>query len=325
MDSGQPLVTVLTPVFNGERYLETCVESVLAQTYDNWEYIIADNHSTDGTSRIARRYEAMDARIRFHEGSEHLPVMKNWNRGLRQIGPDSKYCKIIHADDILMPECLSKMVSVAERHPSVGIVGAYRIDEDRVNLDHLPYPTDFVTGGEICRRRLTGGPDMFGSPSSILIRSDLIRRREKFYNEQNIHADTEVCFELLNDSDFGFVQQTLTYTRRHNESMTSFINTIHTKQVQQLVRLLKYGKSFLSDEEFRLHLARLEKSYYRFLGREAISGVVRKDRREKRKDFWAFHTHALSSVGYRISKPRLTFNMMLAVYRKALAVLDPVR
>jgi len=320
MDSEQPLVTILTPVFNGERYLESCIKSVLSQTYENWEYVISDNCSTDKTLQIARRYAAMDTRVQVHENLEHLPIIANWNRALRKIGSQSKYCKIIHSDDILMPECIAKMVDVAEKYPSVGIVGAYRIDEDRVTLDELPFPTDFVSGKDICRQNLTGGTDMFGSPSSILLRSDLIHHRERFYNEDNIHADTEVCFELLQDSNFGFVQQVLTYTRRHNESVNSFFHRIQTRRVHRLVRLLKYGRDVLSEEEFRIHLSRMEQTYYAFLGRAVISSFTRG---VKWKEFWAFHRDALSTVGYTISKPRVAAYIALAFYRKTLKMLDP--
>ena len=56
--SEQPLVNVVTPVYNGAEFIRECIESVLAQTYSNWEYIIVDNCSTDGTPDIAREYQA---------------------------------------------------------------------------------------------------------------------------------------------------------------------------------------------------------------------------------------------------------------------------
>ena len=63
-DPDVPLVSVLTPVYNCEKYLRTCIESVLAQTYTNWEYVIVNNCSTDGTLAIAQEYAAADSRIR---------------------------------------------------------------------------------------------------------------------------------------------------------------------------------------------------------------------------------------------------------------------
>ena len=72
----QPLVTVLTPVFNGEKFLAECIESVLAQTYQNWEYVIVNNCSTDKTLEIAARYVKNHRRIRIHNNSEHLPIIR---------------------------------------------------------------------------------------------------------------------------------------------------------------------------------------------------------------------------------------------------------
>ena len=65
-----PLVSVVTPVYNGERFLRECIESVLAQTYQHWDYTIVDNSSTDQTSEIAREYAARDSRIRVLRNAE---------------------------------------------------------------------------------------------------------------------------------------------------------------------------------------------------------------------------------------------------------------
>lgn len=250
-----PLVSVVTPVYNAEKYLAECVESVLAQTYENWEYVIVNNCSTDRSLAIAQHYAQQDPRIRVHNNDQFLNQMQNWNHALRQISPESKYCKVLHADDWLFPECVARMVEVAEANPSVGIVGAYRLDEDRVNLDGLPYPSTVVSGREICRLSLLRGDlHIFGSPTSLLIRSDLIRSHEAFYNESSIHADTEACYEVLRNADFGFVHQVLTYTRRHNESMTSFTRKFNTRIVGKLIVMKKYGSVYLSREEYEKRL-----------------------------------------------------------------------
>ena len=67
--SEHPFVWVVTPVHNGERYLAECIESVLGQTYDNWEYLVVDNCSTDGTSEIVRAYCERDERVRLERSS----------------------------------------------------------------------------------------------------------------------------------------------------------------------------------------------------------------------------------------------------------------
>src|SRR5688500_12157737 len=97
----QPFVSVVTPVYNGEKYLAECVESVLAQTYHNWEYCIVNNCSTDRTLDIAEAYAQKDKRVRVHNNSEFVGCDQNANIAFRQISPDSRYSKVVHADDWL--------------------------------------------------------------------------------------------------------------------------------------------------------------------------------------------------------------------------------
>src|SRR5215475_12429885 len=159
----QPLVSVVTPTYNGADYLAQCIESVLSQTYQNWEYVIVDNCSTDGTREIARRYAVKDPRIRVHENEEFLSAMANHNMALRQISPSSKYCKVVFGDDWIFPECLERMVAVAEAHATAGIVGAYVLEGTDVTCTGLPYPSDLVSGREICREHLLRDLFVFGS------------------------------------------------------------------------------------------------------------------------------------------------------------------
>lgn len=148
----QPLVAVLTPVYNGEKYLAECIESVLTQTYSRWEYIIVNNCSTDGTLEIAQRYASQDNRIRVHNNDEFLTVIQNHNHAFRLMSAESRYCKVLQADDWLFRDCLEKMVEVAEQNPTVGLVGSYRLDDKRVNCDGLPYPSTVVPGRESAGR-----------------------------------------------------------------------------------------------------------------------------------------------------------------------------
>lgn len=296
----QPLVSVVTPVYNGEKYLAECIESILAQSYQNWEYVIVNNCSTDRSLEIAQHYAQQDDRLRIHNNDRFLNQMQNWNHALRQISPASKYCKVVHADDWLFPECLSQMVAVAEANPTVGIVGAYRLDENYVNLDGLPYPSTFLSGREICRATLLHNLYVFGSPTSLLLRSDLVRSRPAFYNESNIHADQEVCFELLQNADFGFVHQVLTYTRRHNESTTTFTQRFETFRLGHLTVLKKYGPVFLSREEFEERLNQKMDRYYRFLAQKVFE--------LKDREFWDFHKHELENLGHPLSQVRLFKN-----------------
>lgn len=262
-----PAVSIVTPVYNGERFLGESIESVLAQTYSDWEYVILDNASTDGTADIVSYYAQKDRRIRYVKNERLLPILENWNAALGLIHAQSKYCKVIHADDILLPECLERMVAVAELHPSVVIVGGYRIDGDTVNMTSIPYPVDYVAGRELGRRRLLGQwRDLFGSPSSIMYRADVIRRKPEFYNLDNLHADTEVCFELLSSGDYGFVHQVVTVTRRHSDSETVEARRRGTHSAARLLIVERYGKAFLTQEECQFARELQLSFHYKFLG-----------------------------------------------------------
>ena len=85
-----------------------------------------------------------------------LDQLASSNRSLRAISPDSKYTKVLHADDWLFPECLERMVGVAERDPNVGIVGSYRLEETRVTLDGIPPSVSIIPGRELGRSTLIG-------------------------------------------------------------------------------------------------------------------------------------------------------------------------
>ncbi|MFZ5997667.1 MAG: glycosyltransferase family 2 protein [Nitrospirota bacterium] len=307
--SGEPLVSVITPVHNGEKHLEECIESVLRQTYDRWEYILVNNCSTDRTPEIIRRYARQEPRIRVVNTPCLLEIMKNWNHALRQISPESAYVKIVHADDWLFPECLSKMVAVAEAHPSVGIVGSYRIDDTKVNCDGLPYPSTVVPGREVCRDTLREKLYIFGSPTTLLIRSAIVRRCDTFYNESNFHADTEICFDILREHDFGYVHQVLSYTRRDKEAMTSFARRHNTFLPSSLYLLKKYGAVYLSPEEYRIRLNAKVNAYYRFLAK----GIL--ERRDRQ--FWNYHKKALAMMGYRLNSYRMARGMILELMHAA--------
>lgn len=306
----QPLVSVVTPVYNGEAYLAECIESVISQTYDNWVYVIVNNCSTDKSLEIAEHYRKKDSRIRIHNNTTFMNLMQNLNHAMRQISPESKYSKVVHADDWLFPECIARMVEVAEAHPSVGIVGSYRLDENKVNLDGLPYPSTIVSGIEVCRSFFLDRLFLFGSPTSLLIRSKFIRNRETFYNESNIHADLEACFDILQSADFGFVHQVLTFTRRHNESETTTTRFFKTYRIGDLIALKKFGHIYFNNEEYKRVFDSYLKWHYRILSRNVF--------KMKDKKFRAYHREELRKLGHPLSFVRLYTSAFIFLYNRLL-------
>jgi len=97
MQQPPPLISVLTPVYNGERYLAECIESVQAQTLTEWEFIIVDNCSEDSSADLAERYAATDKRIRVVRCTEFVNVHRNFSRSIRLTHPRSKYYKFLSA------------------------------------------------------------------------------------------------------------------------------------------------------------------------------------------------------------------------------------
>jgi glycosyltransferase involved in cell wall biosynthesis len=309
----QPLVSIVTPVYNGAKYIADCLESILRQTYQNWECTVVNNCSTDESGAIARQFAVRDSRIRVRDNDQFLRAVANYNVAIRQISPGSKYCKVVFADDWIFPECLERMVAVAEAHPSVGIVGAYGLEGSRVNWTGLPYPSTMVSGSEICRRLFLDRLYVFGSATSLLYRADLARARDPFYNEANIHSDIEICLVLLKTCDFGFVHQVLSYTREEEPGcLRSISEELHTYAAGALHDLVTYGPEFLTPLEYKTCLDRMVSEYYGIL-----SGAVL---RVRNKQFWSFHRRKLTEAGVGFSVARLVWVMF---GKLCVAVLNP--
>ena len=217
--ANRPLVSVVTPFFNTAPYLAECIESVLAQSYSQFEYILLDNCSTDGSSEIAATYANRDPRIRLIRCSEFLPQLPNYNRALAAISDASTYCKIVQADDWIFPECLQLMVRAFEQSESIGLVSSYWLDGNELGGSGLPPQTAMIPGRECARWYLRTGIGIFGTQTQVMYRSSLVRHQEAFYNVSFPFADLQKCMEILKHWDFGFVHQVLSFSRRDNESI----------------------------------------------------------------------------------------------------------
>jgi glycosyltransferase involved in cell wall biosynthesis len=291
-----PLVSVVTPFYNTQEFLAECIESVLRQTYANWEYLLVDNCSTDGSGEIARQYAArFPERIRLIRTDSFLSQVQNYNFALSHIAPDSKYCKIVQADDWIFPDCLRSMVELTEAHPSVGLVSAYELEGDHASLGGgLTYPSSEVPGRDICRLIFLEEKYFFGTPTSVLFRSEFVRSRHPFFEERHApFEDSHACFDALRTWNFGFVHQILTYTRRNNESILARIRPFEFMRFARLAEIITHGRNCLSEDEYRSCLKEAEHSYFFFLGNSALQGRDSK--------FWKFHRERLASINYSVN------------------------
>jgi glycosyltransferase involved in cell wall biosynthesis len=297
MNKALPLVSVLTPVYNGEKYLAECIESVLNQDYKNWEYVIVNNCSNDSSLNIASHYASMDSRIRVVSNPRFVDVIENHNIAFGYVSQNSKYCKVVSADDWIYPECITRMVQLAEENPSVAIVGAYAISRDGVNHVGLPPERSIFRGSEVCRLHLLGGPLVIGAPTSSLYRSEIVRSEDRFFPGSELRADIAACYRALEHHDFGFVHQILSFERVHAEALSAQQIRLNAFLVDRVAFLADYGRIFLTDEEFERRFDEVLKSYYQFLTSAFLNRYP--------ETFWNYHRGRLEEIGLKIDRRRL--------------------
>ena len=146
------LVSIITPCYNGEKYLPETVRSVLLQTYKNWEMIIVDDGSNDASAMIAQRFAEKDSRIRLIM-QENSGSASARNHGLREC--KGQYIALLDADDIWLPKFLEKQIAFMKRKRAyVATCGYGRIDSKSKNILHplIPKPVITVKDMEVMNR-----------------------------------------------------------------------------------------------------------------------------------------------------------------------------
>lgn len=312
MSTNDPLVSIVTPVYNGEKYLAECIESVLAQTYQNWEYTIVNNCSTDKSFEIAQSYADRDKRIRVVNNHQHVGVIENHNIAFRHISRQSKYCKVVSADDWIYPECITKLVDLAECNAVVGIVMAYSINSKGVRWPGLPVDATIIPGREACRFYLLGNIEFAGSPSSLLYRSDSVRSEDPFFPGSNPNADAAACLNCLQVSDLGFVPQILSFERVHDEAVSAKVRKLGSHLVDRIDLFIRYAPTFLTREEFKGRLEEILCDHY-----SALAAAVFNFRS---REFWDYHESRLREIGLNFDKARF---VRAVIYKMADLLLNP--
>ena len=126
----QPLISICLPVYNGGKHLAAAIESILAQTFNDYELLAADDRSTDSSIELAESYARRDGRIRFWKNAQRQGLSGNYNACIREA--KGKYIKTFAQDDVLQPDALACMKDVLEKEPAVALVSSSRqnIDDD---------------------------------------------------------------------------------------------------------------------------------------------------------------------------------------------------
>jgi glycosyltransferase involved in cell wall biosynthesis len=299
---GNPLVSIVTPFYNIASYLGQCIESVLAQTFHDFEYILVDNCSSDGSREIAERYARCDQRIRLIRRDSLLSQVQNYNCSLLESSPCCQYVKMVQADDYLFPLCIDSMVRVFGKSESIGLVSSYWLKGSEVRGSGFPHDIDMLSGKEMARLFLRTGVWVFGSPTAVMYRAGLIDKNKPFFDSTKLHEDTEKCMELLKQWDFGFAHQILSFSRADNESISSRVRRFHPNSIDRYIVVQRYAGAFLEAGEAKEVKEKSRSAYYRVLARQVL-GL-------QGAPFWNYHKTGLKTLGESVDIGFLIYQLI---------------
>jgi glycosyltransferase involved in cell wall biosynthesis/ADP-heptose:LPS heptosyltransferase/2-polyprenyl-3-methyl-5-hydroxy-6-metoxy-1,4-benzoquinol methylase len=244
-----PVVSIFMSVLNGEKYLGDTIESILNQTYRDFEFVIVDDGSTDRTFDIAQSYQGRDARIKVVR-SPHKGVVGARNNAIEHTDPRSRYLMNHDGDDISLPGKLEKLVQYLDEHPEVAIVGCFAEYFDDAGNNRGQPALEWQVG----KIRQT-----FGRVNSMIHSASLIRRevldKIDLYREDYVPAEDYDLFAraLLAGFNLANIPEILHKIRLHSASIGSML----AKQIEDSVQgirkyyLAQYQKKEVSESRGR--------------------------------------------------------------------------
>jgi len=206
--SKKPRISIGMPVYNGEKYLGEAIESLLTQTFNDFELIISDNASTDRTRQICKEYAKKDSRIRYFRNGENTGAAENFNKIFNlSMG---EYFKWAAADDILHPDFLSKCIEILEKEQDVALchTKTLRIDESGKVTGSYYLPMRYDSPEVSLRFK-----DIILEPHSCvmifgLVKSDILKRTKLIGSylgsDRNLLAELSLHGRLFEIPEFLF-------------------------------------------------------------------------------------------------------------------------
>ena len=269
-----PRVSVLIPTFRYARYLAEAVDSVLAQDFGDFELLISDDCSGDGSREIMDAYAACDSRIRIHIHPANTGMVQNWNWCLSQAR--GEFVKYVFGDDRLArADALGKMVAMLRANPGATLAVSARelIDENSKSIgcmDTFGAP-GLHSAAETMFRCLADG-NIIGEPTAVMFRRAAAERGfSKGYGQL---VDLEMWLHLLGHGALVSTADPLCAFRRHPLQQTESNRKKLTDKNEYLRLMLDYGRSpLLAGRDLRaVEFRRLYESR-RFLHDEAVASV----------------------------------------------------
>ena len=264
-------VSVCIDSFNYGRYLPEAIESVLKQSFTNYELIIADDCSTDNSVEIARRYAGEDNRIRLEIAPNNRGMVRNRNACLSLAR--GEYIKLLHADDFLCSrDALARMVAVLDANHAIGLVASARriVDEQSRKIEiwscfNRERP---IAGTTVIRQCLFEQRNLIGGPSAVMFRRALAGRGfdEAFF----VMADLEMWFHLLEQSCFAYIREPLCALRRHPRQQTEKDRITLAPALENRELLRRY---------LHKNYVQLRRWIWKYLEYDAVRRIVRRSRK----------------------------------------------
>jgi glycosyltransferase involved in cell wall biosynthesis len=228
----KPTITVCIPTYNGEEFLVACLESVLAQTYLDYEVLIVDDRSSDSTVQIAEAYALKDRRVQIVQNPQNLGLVGNWNRCAELA--KGEWIKYVFQDDLIAPTCLEQMLAAAT--PKSDIICCRRefifdastpstikrFYENILSLHHF-----FPAGAELsvkdfCQVILSSvGHNFVGEPTAVMLRRSVFSRFGPFNPHLIQICDLEFWARIAVQTGIVYVDQPLATFRLHGQSTSS--------------------------------------------------------------------------------------------------------
>ncbi|MDX2303679.1 MAG: glycosyltransferase family 2 protein [Microscillaceae bacterium] len=222
-----PKVSVLIPVYNTEAYIAQTIESVLAQTYQDWELVIVDDCSTDQTFDICRKYTADEPRIRLYKNEKNLGMMPNWNYGITLCR--GEYWGKLDADDLWHENMIEECVKILDQSPEVGLVCTSHVIIDEQGV--LQPETVAQSIPEFARNKsfscidlVKQGPDQFLSFPIMkqgigLLRRSFFKKYESFKLDR--WGDTEMWFRIGAHFQIFYQDKVYHFHRKWSQNFTA--------------------------------------------------------------------------------------------------------
>jgi glycosyltransferase involved in cell wall biosynthesis len=222
-----PRVSVMIPTYNYAHFLDDTIQSVLSQTYADYELIIVDNASTDNTDEVVSRY-LVDTRVRYYKNETNLGLVGNWNRCLGYA--QGEFLKFLCADDKFRPTLLEKYVSLMDKYPSLSMVACDKqVFGTEYNYEVKLTLNGYQAGRDVNLHMLYGHQGV-GEPTSVMFRRREFEKIGYFTGVYEQYVDLDYWIKLLTLGDCYIIPEILVDIRFHPGTIS---NQVKRKKYQR--------------------------------------------------------------------------------------------